>query len=297
MTFLVDDDLQSYSVGNGTPTGFNAVGIVFGSEFLEPASPTPAPGYYERTGIIYELFGQIAYPVNGLLAGSAVNSTTIGFYTLSNNGLPGTLLLSSTNPSTLGQIVLLQTRFEADGTVSLVAPGVNPKNSLVPVFLYDTWMFIQVTASFSQYPVSGVPFIAITADLAINGEMMITGFVFFTSIPLSATWDGGSNINQWNFVGAPNGQFFGGFYITDDIQSLPWFPNPAMTVNALDSQMIIELQQQSPNIAGRLSQAIVEIQRQVSNRNARATQIIVEIMHNGTITPISGSGGFYVRES
>jgi hypothetical protein len=296
MSTLVQDDLQSYSVGPGIPAGFNDVGIVFGSEFLEPASPTPAPGYYERVGIVYELFGQIAWPTNGLLAGSSTPTTTVGFYTLSNNGLPATLLLSSTNPTTLGQIVLLQTKFEADGTISLIAPGVAPKNSLVPVFLYDTWMFVQVTASFSQYTLSGNTLIAITADLAINGEPMITGFVFFTSVLLSSTWNGGSNFNQWNFVGAPNGQFFGGFYITNDIQSLPWFPQPATIINALDSQIIVELQQNSPNIAGRITQGIVELQQQPSSRNGRMTQGIVELMHNGVITPV-GTGGFYVRES
>ena len=296
MAFLVEDNLQSYSVGPGIPSGFNDVGIVFGSEFLEPASPTPAPGYYERQGIVYELFGQIAWPVNGDLTATSAVTTSIGFYTLSNNGLPATLLLSSTNPVTLGQIVLLQTRFEADGTISLVAPGVPAVNSLIPVFLYDTWMFIQVTASFSSYTSSGNTFISVTGSLAVNGEVMIAGFVFFTDILVSATWNAGFSINQWNFVGAPNGQFFGGFYITDDIQALPWFPQPADVINSLDSQMIIELQQNSPNVVGRMTQGILELNRQVGSRNGRMTQAIVELMHNGVITPI-GTGGFYVRES
>lgn len=298
-SYLFNDTLQSYGAGPGFPNGFDGVGIVFGSNFIDTGSivsPSPAPGYYEKTGIIYELFGQIAFPVNALLSNNPTSQTSVAFYTLSNDFNPGTVQLCSTNPtSPFAQIVLLQTVIEQDASISLLAPGATKANSLLPLQISNTWMLVQVTAQLSTYVSGGSTYISVLASCAVNGQVLIVNTLFLTTILVSATWNNSATINQWMFSGGPNGQFFSEFAATTDIEPLPFYPNLSGTVHCFDSQMVTEVLAKFPNGNLRLSQAITELTSN-SPRNVRMSQSIVELLYNGTIVP-TGLGGFYVRES
>lgn len=281
MAFLFNDTLQSYALGPGTPTGFEQKGLVFLSQFEEPASPTPAPGYYERQGVIYALFGQIAWPVDADLSGSSTATTSVAYYTLkdlTDPGTPGTLQLASCDPVSLQSATLLSVVFESDGSVSLSAPGAKI-NSLLPVDQYADWWLVQVTASFGSITVGGISVVTVTCSLAVSGQVLISGAVLTTNIPVSTLWNTSSGINQWLFTGPPNGVYFGEFAATTTLETLPWFPNPAPTVRSLDSQMVVELMSQfNPN--ARLTQGVVEL---MSNfvPNARCTQMVVELIIAG----------------
>lgn len=264
------------------PSGFHGLGIVFLSEFSTPPSPTPAPGYYERTGIVYELFGQIAFPLDVDLALYPTNQTTVCWATLSNNGKPGTLNLFSTDPANpiSGAQILASVVFEADASVSIAAPGAPKINSLVPIFPYNTWALFQLTAFFGSVLIGGQFYVSITASLAVNGKVLISSGVFVTNILVSGLWNAAPSANQWVFTGAANGQFFGEFAATQTIETLPFYPNPGSPLASHDSQMVVELMEQfAPN--ARLTQGVVELMTQYAP-HARTSQMVVELIISNT---------------
>lgn len=286
-----DDNLQSYSAGPGIPSGFQTQGIVFVSEFEQPASPTPAPGFYERTGIVYGLFGSIAYPVDANLASTATQNATTVWATLSANGQPGTVELFSTDPTnpTTGAQPVISVIVEPDATVSVSCPGATKVNSQIPIFPYLTWNLFQMTCAFSALP-GTPPLLIVGVELYVNGTFMLSASIV-TNINVLGLWNGLPTINQWVFTGPPNGQFFGEFYADDTVETLPFYPFPGTPLNSHVSQIITELgMQYSPN--ARLTQAITELVTQYSP-NARCTQMIVELI----VAQGAPAGGFpeYVK--
>lgn len=301
MAELINDTLQSYAPGPGVPNQFNGFGIVFNSEFIDTGtipSPSQAPGFYEKVGIIYALFGTISYPINALLSSIAVQQSTVYWSTLAPLGgtsSPGVFSLSNTSPTTpFNQIVLLQVSFPSDNSVSINIPGNNPFNSLIPAFLYDTWHEYSLAVTIGSVTISGVLYYTVTVSMTVDGFPILTGISAVTSIPLSASWNNAATVNQWLFTGIANGDYFSEFAITNDIQSLPWYPNLVMTRNARMSQDVVELIMQPLSRNVRMSQAITELIAQPSTRNARMSQAIVELILQGTF---SAGPGFYVRES
>jgi hypothetical protein len=280
--YIFQDNLQSYSPGPGAPTNFNGLGIVFESEFFDFTTgphPTPAPGFYERTGIGYGLFGQIAFPLNADLAAFPTAVTTVVWATLSQNFNPGLLSLSSTDPSNpTNQTVLLGMNLEGDASVSITAPGATKVNSLAPIPWQETWLLFQLVAGFGSTLVGGTAVVTVSVDLAVGGQILLSGALLVTNIAVSSLWNSASSVNQWIFTGVSNGQFFGEFSGTTDAQTLPFYPFPASTVNSHLSQAIVELGEITPSNA-RVTQGIVELMGE-SPSNARLTQAIVELIHS-----------------
>ena len=286
-SYIFNDTLQTYPPGPGFPANFHGLGIVFLSQFSSPPSPTPAPGYYERTGIIYELFGTIAFPLDADLALYPTNATTVCWATLSNNGAPGTVQLFSTDPAnpTTGSQPLATVVFEPDASVSIAVPGAAKINSLIPIFPYDTWEFFQLTASFGSILIGTDVFVTVNCYLAVNGTVLISNAIFVTNVLVSGLWNAAPSVNQWVFTGPANGQFFGEFAATQTIETLPFFPNPGTPLASHNSQMVVELMEQfSPN--ARMTQGVVELVTQYTP-NARVTQMVVELIVSNT-----AGGGF-----
>ena len=284
IAYIFNDNLQGYSPGNGVPSGFFENGITFDSEFiLGSASPTPSPiGYYENTGIYYVLFGgPISFPVNSLLSSYGTATTTVAWQGIAISAqvhYPGSIVISAIDPFSLQGPALLKVQFQADNSVSLLAPGATTINSLVQSFTWLDWQFYSLTASYSA--VGG--FAVITASLYLNNIPLISGAVMVTTFPVTSLWNTLAPINQWNFQSG----VYGYLGATSDIQPLPFYPSPVTPRHAKATQMMAELiNLPSPGNA-RVSQIISEFANLPSPPNARVSQLIVEIIQG----PMNSNG-------
>lgn len=258
--YVFNDDLQSYSPGSGYPSGFHGSGVVFGHNFVNgSASPTPSPvGFYENTGIYFDFFGDdVTFPDDTLLAGFATDSTTVSWWAWGQDPQfpPGGLQLISVNPGTLAQQTLLKVQFELDNSVTLIAPGAANINSLFQVFDYFTWTFFSLSAFFSSTIIGGTTVVTVTVNMYANGVPIFSSVNIITTVPVVTLWNLLPGINQWNFPTA----FYGYLAATSDIQSLPFYPAPAVSINAKSTQMIAEFANLPAKPHARAAQLIVEI--------------------------------------
>lgn len=299
-SYIFEDYFNSYSPGPGIPTGFQGQGIVFTSQFIDTSvgpPPTPAPGFYERTGKIYELFGTISYPVNANLAFTGTLQTSVWWETFgfgNTSFSPVLLNLTSTDPAhPTSQLSLLTILIESDGSLSGLVPGAGKKNTLSQVWFPLTWQMFQVRVSLGNTLIGGVSYIVVTYYVAVDGVVVLNNVIAITNVPVASTWDGAGDVNQWNFTGSPNGQILGMFAATATLETIPSFVSPATTIHSLASQLVVEQLKLPSNQKGRVSQLIVEQAKFPSNRNARVSQIIVELMRKNTPT----GGGWLTKEA
>lgn len=302
--FIFNDTFVEYSAGPLIPNSFQAgpgnIGLLFNSLIIDTGtqpSPSPAPGFYEKTGNVYFLFGPISFPINNNLADNVTPTTSVFWSTLAlagNTSSPGVLILCTTNPETPDNpIVILTTAFEADNSLSILVPGAQPLNTLFQSYSYDTWHDFMIIVQLRSLVIDGVSYIVVSLSLMINGLLYFDGVQLVSNIALSSTWNGQATLNQWIFNGIANGDYFSEIAATTDIQTLPFYPNPVDTVNALMSTATVETIQKSFSPSGRTSQLVVETVEQPI-RKARMSQAVVELILKGTF---SGQQGFYVRES
>lgn len=294
---IINDTLQGYSPGNGQPAGFQLKGIVFNSEFINFNTirpPRPSPGWYERQGIGYFLFGGPAqYPVDNQLSLFPVSDTSVFWATWGPPGIGILSLLSlDANPPYNGPTVL-SFKIEADYSLSSVIPGVPTINSLKQVYFEGIWQFWQVNASIGLTVVGGVTFVTVAFTVIVDGVIVLSSLPVTTGIPAASMYLGSNVVNAWQFLGPQPGAYFGEFSIYDGLQPHPFYPNPGVSVNMRMSQVVMEHIRQPPNKI-RASQMVTEVVRKPSDRNMRASQMVVEIILNGAFNP---TGGFYVRES
>jgi hypothetical protein len=297
-TLIINDTLQSYAPGPGQPAGFQLKGIVFNSEFINFNTirpPRPSPGWYERQGIGYFLFGGPAqYPVDTQVSLFPVTDTSVFWATW---GPPGVGVLSlrslSATPPYDGPTPL-SFRIEDDYSLSSVIPGVPTINSLKQVYYLGIWQFWQVNCSLGLAVVSGVTIVTVAFTVIVDGVVVLSSLPVNSGIPAASMYLGSNVINAWQFLGPQPGAYFGEFAIYDGLQPHPFYPNQAVTVNMRASQFAME-HARVPLVNNiRASQMIVETIQKPGNRNMRASQMIVEIILNGAFNP---TGGFYVRES
>ena len=284
-TFIFNDTFQTYPPGNGYPSGFANNGPIFDSTFINTGaqpSPSPAPGFYEKTGIIYFLFGKISFPLNTDLAAYPTNATTIAWSTLSTAGVPGTVQLASIDPVALTGPTLLTFQFEADNSVSLVAPGAPKVNSLVQSFQGTTWDFYSMNVTFGIATVGGTDYITVTANLYLNGLPLMTGAFFQTSVTVASTWNNAPTVNQWSFLGGQPGEYFSEIAATADIETLPFYPNPGSPIHVLTSNVMAEIVNLPPPGNARTSQIAAEFVNLPPPPNARTSQFIVELISKGS---------------
>lgn len=261
MAFVFNDNLQSYSVGSGYPTGFQGNGVIF-NHFFEngSASPTPSPvGFYENAGIYFQFAGDaLSYPVSGNLGSSAVSNTTVAWWGWGQDPQfpPGGLQLTSQNPSLSTNVFnLLTVQFEVDNSVTFKAPGATSVNSQAQVFDYFTWTFFSLSAAFGVTVVGGVTVCTVTVSFAVNGVVVLSGHTFITTVPEASLWNMISGINQWNFPSA----FYGYLAATDTALALPFYPAPSGTINAKAPQLVAEFANLPTPPQAWVPQLVVEI--------------------------------------
>lgn len=287
-SYLFNDTFQSYSLGNGTPTGFWQDGVVFTSQFRQFASP----GLSGNTGIVYALFGTIAWPVNSLTGGTVVTSTSVFWSSLGFGQNTGTLQLAYVGPGpNYNTVVPLQVIYEFDGSVSVLVAGAPKVNSLISVVQQNVWMYNQLVVSVGGVIIGGVQYLAFDFAMSVNGELVLNSSGFITSaVVVNATV--GIGINQWQFT--VGNSYLGEIVATSDLQSIPFYPNPGSPLHARNSQLAVEVIKMNQFRQGRVSQLAVELVKAPNSRNARTSQIIVElILKNGS----AKSKGFHVIES
>ena len=301
-TFVFNDDFSSYPLGPGFPSGWANNGSASG-EFDQPASPTPAPGYYEKSGNIFKLTGQMEFPPSSSLGGVS-NETTVWWTTI---GIPdvataafsvGQLELCSTNPTTQAQAGLVSVILEADYTISVAVNGAAKVNTEQQVIFPFTWQQIQFNAIFGSQIVGGINLVTVAFSLAVNGAIWINrlGSPVISGTQVANLWNAASSFNQWLLTGANQlgaNTYFSEIAATTTNESVPSYPNPALTVNSLVSQLAIDVIKVPPFVDGRVTQVIVETAKIPTTRFARMTQIIVEIIKQKSIT----AGGWNVYEA
>ena len=301
MSFIVNDNFQSYQAGpNQLPNGFSTDGIVFESTMIDADTqrpPAPSVGFYEHTGIYYSLFGNIRLDFGNFEPYTTVCWLTLGDGTVSlTPGLIELHIVEIIEGVLMSDINIAQVLVELDGTISINVPGVAKVNTLIPLWYFNTWQYFQYSAQIDatnisvQHP-NGL--IRVTSNLAVDGLLTkISNSQQISNIDVP-TWASPLGINRWVVVGNPNGQYFGELVITDDEQSLPYFPNKASTINARTSEVITEVIEK-PLRNARVSQAVTELVKQPTN-NVRSSQMIVELILKGGSA--NQGAGFYVRES
>jgi hypothetical protein len=259
--YIFDDNLQSYSPGNGYPNGFQGNGTIFTNRFINgAASPTPSPvGFYENQGIYFSFFGDgLAFPTTPNLPTYSTDETSVAWWAWGEDPqfAPGGLQLISQNPGVPNNVfTLLEVQFQADNSVSLIVPGAAPLNSLAQVFDYFTWTFFSLTAAFSSTVVGGVTVVTVTVSMSVNGVSIFSGEFFASGVPVASLWNTLPSINEWVFPTAN----YGYLAATTDLQSLPFYPAPGTTINAKSTQMIAEFANLPSPPDARVAQLIVEI--------------------------------------
>lgn len=288
-SYIINDTLQSYSLGPGLPTGFDSLGT-FVSEFDQTASP----GLAGKTGIYYRLFGNVWYPSNTFLGGTLVTATSVFWEVLGGiNAGPGsgtgTFIFDYVNPVSFTGSTPIQVIFENDGTVSVAVTGATKVNSFVPVVQNGVWMYCQLNLSVGSITILGVTYLTFAFQLAVNGQVVINETAPIISA-ITVDPSVGVGINRWKL----NTGLFGELVFTSGLEAIPFYPNPGSAIYNRNSQLVVETIQMNQFRQGRISQLAMELIKAPNSRNARISQIIVElILKNGSIK----SGGFHVIES
>jgi hypothetical protein len=295
-SIILNDQLQSYTPGTGIPSQFELTGIAFVYEFIDfdaGRPPTPAPGFYERTGIGYFFFGNnLQFPTNSNLSLYPLSSASIFWAGL---GFPKFSVMSLSSTSPYQGPTILTTSLESDYSMSVVVPGVAPNaNSLKQVFFENTWQYWQITVLIGEIMVSGVLYATIQYQVAVDGiQIFNTGIPYTTGIPIVDMYLGAPLINAWEWTGS---SYYGEFTFYNGLTAFPFFPNESATINMFESQVVAEYVGQPFNINMRKSQDVTEVVQKPSDRNMRKSQDIIELIVHGNFNP-GGTGGFYVRES
>ena len=280
-SYVFNDTLQEYSVGNGIPTGFVDIGIVFTSQFNQ----TPSPGQAGNTGIVYELNGIIGFPTQSLAAGYTTTTTTVNFSTLSGSGI-GTIALACVNPnSPYTTSIPLQITWEADATVSVAVFGATKINSLIPVLEVGTWIYCQLVVTVGEINIGGTNYLTFDFLFAANGQEIINSVGSITS-GIIVDPDIGVGINQWQF-GLGGAAYYGELVATSDIQAIPFYPNPGSPLHGRSAAIVTEVIKSNQFRQGRICQMPVELIKMPNSRNVRVSQIVVEIIrqNKGTTNP------------
>lgn len=283
MSVLINDNFSGYTPGPSQfPTGFQGSGIVFNTSIVVPGSPTPAPGFYEKTGNLYILFGEIVYPTTANLASTVGTQTTAWWTTLTPNATNcsgGTLSVAITDPiAPHNRTNLINVVCQVDGSVSLVIPGVSTiLNTLTQVIFPYTFQIFQLDVLVGTAIIGGTTYITVTPGLAVNGIVYFSGIPYTTNIISSAS-PIGADLNSWYFNGPANGVYWSEIVILDTLASLPSYQNPVTPLHAFESQIILETMELPNNQNARLTQSIVEVAKLPNNSNARLTQAVIEII-------------------
>lgn len=293
MSYFVKDNLQGYAPGSGFMSGWYANGIVFVSEFVEASSIAEPPGFntfWERPGIIYELFGNAAYPTLASTGSTLTSDSSIFWATLGTGGT-GPIMVSLYNASPVptpgAAINVLSMVLQPDASISITAPGATPVNTLLPYYFANVWMYFQLEVSCGSYTSGGQTFLSIQVALAINGETVISGVTMLTNLIVANLPSGTPQISQWGIENAQLGtSFLGEIAFTNDLQPFPTWPFPASVVNMRISGVNSELIKAPSSRNMRVSGFNSELIKAPSNRNMRLSQLVVEV-----IRKTSSSGG------
>lgn len=285
VSYYWNDTFSSYAPGAGIPSGWESNGLST-SQFVDLSSlppPRPSVGWYERTGNAYQLVGSIRYPADAYLGSFLSDSITILWEGWSSNGqgLPYPLVWV-TDPVALTRNPLVSIAVESDLSISCVITGQPHQNSLAQSVFVDTWQYYQLNVLVSQINVGGTNYYTVDCQLAVNGIKVVdSGGPLTTSLVVDPLVGPYTNQIGWT---APGGvtSYTGEFSATDGAQTIPFYANPAVTVNSRVSQVIAEVAKSSDPSNARVSQVIAEVMKSTTTSNARVSQVIVEIIKGNT---------------
>lgn len=289
MAYLVQDNLQSYSPGNGYPNGFVNNGTVPESFFVDASSIGAPPGYdtfYERSGILYGLEGAIQWPALADTGSTPTATTTMIWATLGTGQQFGSIIgrasLYNATPSPAISAEVLTMTVEQDASITISAPGAVSVNTLLPFFMANVWTYFQLEVQCGSYSSGGITYLQLTVSLAINGKTIISGAVLSTDLVVLGLPTGTAEVSQWGFQGGSSISwcYFGELAIANTLLPFPTWPFPGSPINTrlsgLNTEVVLTPASAARNM--RLSGANTEVVKAPSNRNMRLSQLVVEII-------------------
>ena len=178
-------------------------------------------------------------------------------------------------------------RTENDGTLSFFAGNLQQfilGNTGAPntgadsfVMSQNDWFNLQCNVSLSQVAImsSANHNLKVDADIAIDGELLISNSVIATNVIIESLQTPLPTYNVPWWLG-PGYNFDSMTY--EALQPINTNPNPDLTRAARLSQLVNELMERPDNSAARASQLVNELMKLPSNSAARASQLVIELM-------------------
>jgi Putative Ig domain len=235
VSIVLDDDFQSYAIGQHTPYGLiegigvNPATIVAGGIFSDSQSVSvPAVQTLEWPTTVhtpFDTYFQQATIICGL------QITTLG---VSSNG--ELWQLRASHADGIGDTAVLTLKVMADGCLAFTN-----ENQLFVFKISDfsllsnQWYWLQINVSFSA--ISGT--LVYTCDVAINGQVVLSVVDNNTFLPITNYPTAG--FNYWINGGCGNGNLLARLTMYDTIQPIGTSPHPGATPAARINQGLIEL--------------------------------------------------------
>lgn len=271
MAAILDDDFQSYTIGDVLPLGsFTNAGAII---------DTIVAGGPSGTTKCFRLFGAAQYDhltgISGFSQFIAVNASAASGVVAFVNG-----------PNSFNQFhTLVSIRIEADGTVSIVDPDGKVKNSFDNTCPFNTWNFFQINVTLtSEFNIPlGVFTVNIDVVVALNG-VSIVGFSRLSSIPTANLMGSTAAVNIFQM----NGDALFDAYTLDGLQPIVTYPHPG-TPTCRINQGVIELAELPDSANVDVFQGAIELAQLPDD-----TQIWI---HQGVIELLIGLGPCYISES
>lgn len=259
---IYDDDFQGYSLGAAVP---------FGQWQLDPAAITNvivAGSGPTGTTQSYRLFGDVV--LNPLVPGY-VNAFTE--FVAIRKLQAGTVLTFSNGPNLASHtFTILAIKVELDSTLTVVGPDNTPlANSIDAWFEYNAVNFLQINVQLTDVTITGVKYIHIECQIALNGVKVID-FNTTTTTPVTQLTNGTSEVNRFGL----NGAAFYSAYTLDTLQAINAYPHPG-TPKARANQAAVEVNILPDTAKIHALQAAIELDELPDTTLLRIIQALIEV--------------------
>lgn len=274
MAYL-DDDFQSYSIGQGLPFGSWTGSALF--------AQIVAGGPSGTTKCFQIQLGAATYD-----RGASYLSAVTEFVAINKpNG--GVILNFVNGPNGLGQLfTLLEIRIENDSTVTALCPtsGEILANSGDTLCRFGTWNFFQVNATFSDAinGGTGILSVRIHCEIALNGVALFN-VTLTTTAAVAQLANGTAEVNKF---GLTTNTCLYDAYTLDTVQPIVSYPHPG-TPSGVVHQGVIELPLEPDTSNIQVMQGAIELCQLPDSANVVDFQGVIELIMTRGKTYISES--------
>ena len=243
MAFL-DDDFQSYSIGDHLPLGSWTDAGSF-TDVIVAGGPSGATKSLQMDGNALYTRGYLSSFTEFVAIRKLVTGNVVAF---------------ANGPNLSGHsFTLLSLKVEPDGTVTATcdASGQTLGNTKDKWFEFYSWNFLQINVTFSDVldPITMITHVNIDFELALNGVSVLS-FNTTTSFDVSQLAAGTSEVNQ--FFLTSTGAFYAN-YTLDTLQPIVSYPHPTSPLNCIVHQGVIEVIEEPDDSTVWVHQGVIEL--------------------------------------